>query len=100
MLYFHTRDSLTLVKDGCIDRILLFKKEKSGIGLCAEICTPAVWELRECSFLFVFLLDMQVLFLVTTSVLQSVGLCISARWVGRCAESGLLLKHNSLLHNE
>lgn len=42
MLYFHTRDSLTVVKNGFIDLILLFKKEKSGIGLCAEIFMPAV----------------------------------------------------------
>ncbi len=49
---FHTCDSLTVVKDGCIDQILLFKKEKSGIGLCAEIFMPAVWELCECSFFF------------------------------------------------
>lgn len=28
MLYFHTCDSLTVMKDGCIDQIILFKKEK------------------------------------------------------------------------
>lgn len=28
MLYFHTRDSLTVVKDGSIDQNVLFKKEK------------------------------------------------------------------------
>ncbi len=31
---------VTVVKEGCIDQILLF--EKSGIGLCAEIFMPAV----------------------------------------------------------
>lgn len=55
MLNFHNLYSLTVMKDGCIDQILLFKKEKSGIGLVLrfsclqfENCVNAVF----CSFFF------------------------------------------------
>lgn len=42
MLNFHNLYSLTVMKDGCIDQILLFKKEKKWNWACAEIFMPAV----------------------------------------------------------
>lgn len=74
MLYFHTRDSLTVVKVGCIDQILLFKKEKKWNWALLRFSCLQFENCVNAVFCLFFFFDVQVLILVMTSVLQSIGL--------------------------